>query len=134
MAGTNWASSRAGITANFVGPDDLFNRGPPNTVVGGKRRPVFFIRRVFEKLVEAEPECSEAPEQTRPAEPALLKPTAGPTPDSPQSKRAWRYIKKLSATARTNQPRQSTEDSPRIKTYKPNLRRRMARGACLLRP
>ena len=82
-----------GITANFVGPDDLFNRGP-NTVVEGKRRPVFFIRRVFEKLVEAEPECSEAPEPTKPAEPGLLKPKAKPTPESHQWKRAERYIKK----------------------------------------
>ena len=42
-----------GITANFVGPDDPFNRGP-NTVVGGKRRPVFFMRGEWEKLVKAE--------------------------------------------------------------------------------
>ena len=42
-----------GITANFVGPDDPLNRGP-NTVVEGKRRPVFFIRSELEKLVEAE--------------------------------------------------------------------------------
>ena len=34
------------------------------------------------------------PEPARPAEPALLKPAAEPTPESPQSKRAWRYIKK----------------------------------------
>ena len=42
-----------GITANFVGPDDPLNRGP-NTVIGGKRRPVFFIRGELEKLVQAE--------------------------------------------------------------------------------
>ena len=42
-----------GITANFVGPDDPLNHGP-NTLVGGKRRPVFFIRGELEKLVAAE--------------------------------------------------------------------------------
>ena len=31
-----------GLTANFVGPDDPQNCGP-NTVVGGKRRPVFLF-------------------------------------------------------------------------------------------
>lgn len=88
-----------GITANFVGPDDPLNRGP-NTVVEGKRRPVFFIRSEFEKLVQAEPECGEAPEPTKPAEPKLLEPTAKPTPTAaskkghPQSERAARYIKK----------------------------------------
>ena len=54
-----------GITANFVGPNDPINRGP-NTVVEGKRRPVFFIRSEFEKLVEAEPECGEA--RSRPSQ------------------------------------------------------------------
>jgi hypothetical protein len=89
-----------GITANFVGPDDLFNRGP-NTVVEGKRRPVFFIRSEFEKLVEAEPECDEAPEPTKPAEPELLEPKATPTPTAaskqthPQSERAKRHIARL---------------------------------------
>jgi hypothetical protein len=41
-----------------------------------------------------EPERVEAPEPTRPAEPELLEPKARPTPESPQSKRAERYIKK----------------------------------------
>ena len=53
MAGTSWADFENEITANFVGPNDSFNRGP-NTVVEGKRRPVFFVRSEFEKLVEAE--------------------------------------------------------------------------------
>ena len=70
-----------------------FNRGP-NTVVEDKRRPVFFIRSEFEKLVEAELECGEGPEPTKPAEPELLKPKARPTPESHQWKRAERYIKK----------------------------------------
>jgi hypothetical protein len=42
-----------GITASFVGQDDPLNRGP-NTVIWGKRRPVFFIRSELEKLVQAE--------------------------------------------------------------------------------
>jgi len=86
-----------GITANFVGPDDPLNRGP-NTVIEGKRRPVFIIRSEFEKLVEAELECGETPEPTKPAEPELLEPKARPTPaaskKTPQLDLAERYIKK----------------------------------------
>jgi hypothetical protein len=41
-----------------------------------------------------EPERVEALEPTRPAEPKLLEPKARPTPESPQSERAKRYIKK----------------------------------------
>jgi hypothetical protein len=85
-----------GITSNFVGPDDLFNRGP-NTVVEGKRRPVFFIRSEFEKLVETE--CGEAPEPTKPAEPEPVMSKVSsplvPTPKrTPQLDLAERYIKK----------------------------------------
>jgi hypothetical protein len=41
-----------------------------------------------------EPERVEALEPTRPAEPKLLEPKARPTPESSQSERAKRYIKK----------------------------------------
>jgi hypothetical protein len=84
-----------GITANFVGPDDPLNRGP-NTVVEGKRRPVFLIRSESEKLAEAEPECGEAPELTRSAEPEspIPIPTAASKRTRAQTERAERYIAK----------------------------------------
>jgi hypothetical protein len=61
---------------------------------------VFCIRSEFEKLVEGELECGEAPEPTRSAEPELLEPKAMRTPPAaskethPQSERAARYIQK----------------------------------------
>ena len=68
-----------------------------NSVVGARALGIKVSREHLLALLPEEPRErveKPEPEPTRPAEPALLKPAAKPTPESPQSKRAWRYIKK----------------------------------------
>ena len=73
------------------------NIASQNSVVGARALGIKVSREHLLALLPEEPRErveKPEPEPTRPAEPALLKPAAEPTPESPQSKRAWRYIKK----------------------------------------
>ena len=73
------------------------------------------------------------PEQARPAEPKSLEKKAKPTRRAPSGNAPNAISKSTARTAQTgSQPRQSTGNSSRIKTWKPSSRRRAASGACLL--